>query len=137
MSSGHRAVHLEGNKSSARRRKKYSSGLSDSKGSTGGSSSSSHIDKRKRSYQNSSHDEFKKERPPSFNGERNTGQEVEAWLLGMKKYFQIQNYSGNMKARASIFNLTRREYIWREHLRQVKKMNERNIVWKQFQNYFK
>jgi len=26
------------------------------------------------------------------------GQEAEACLLGIKKYFQVQDYSGNMKA---------------------------------------
>jgi len=31
--------------------------------------------------------EFRKIRPPTFNGEVEKGEEVEAWLLGMKKYF--------------------------------------------------
>ena len=90
MNSGHREVNPEGSRSSARRRKRSSSGSSDSEGSIGGSSSSSHRNKRKRRYQNHSHDEFKKARPPTFNGEAKTGQEAEAWLLGMKKYFQVQ-----------------------------------------------
>ena len=55
----------------------------------------------------------------------------------MRKYFQVQDYSGNMKARVAIFNLTGRASIWWEHFRQVKNINERKIVWKQFQNYFK
>ena len=42
-----------------------------------------------------------------------------------------------MKERVSIFNLNERAYIWWEHLRKVKKINERNIVWKQFKKYFK
>ena len=42
-----------------------------------------------------------------------------------------------MKARISIFNLNGRASIWWEHLRQVKKINERRIVWKQFKKYFK
>ena len=42
-----------------------------------------------------------------------------------------------MKARVAIFNLTGRESIWWEHLRQVKNINERKYVWKQFYNYFK
>ena len=62
---------------------------------------------------------------------------AEAWIIGMRKYFQVQDYSGNMKARVAIFNLTGRASIWWEHFRKVKKMNERKIVWKQFQNYFK
>ena len=37
--------------------------------------------------------EFKKIKPPTFNGETEKGEEVESWLSGMKKYFQIYNYS--------------------------------------------
>ena len=33
------------------------------------------------------------------------GQEAEAWLLGIKKSFQVHDYLGNMKERVSIFNL--------------------------------
>jgi hypothetical protein len=34
--------------------------------------------------------EFKKIRPPSFDGESEEGEK--AWLLNMGKYFQIYNY---------------------------------------------
>ena len=102
-----------------------------------GSSSSSHRSKRKKHYKNNSYGEFKKENPPTFDGEVKYDQEAEACFLGMKKYFQVQDYSGNMKARVSIFNLNERASIWWEHLRQVKRINERKIVWKQFKKYFK
>ena len=85
-------VRPKGSKSIARRRKRYPSGSSNSKGSTSGSSSSSHENKRKRCYQNHSRDKFKKARPPTFNGEIKNTQEVEAWILGMRKYFQVQYY---------------------------------------------
>ena len=110
-------VRLEGSKRISRRIMRYPSGSSESEGSTGGSSSSSHENKRKRHYKNHSHDEFKKSRPPTFNGEINNGQEAKAWLLGMRKYFQFQDYSRNMKARVAIFNLTGRSSIWWEHFR--------------------
>ena len=55
----------------------------------------------------------------------------------MRKYFQVQEYSGKMKARVAIFNLTGRASIRWEHFRKVNKINERNIVWKQFRKYFK
>ena len=87
MNSSDRTVRLQGSKNTARGRKRYPSGSSDLEGSTGGSSSSSHENKRKRCYQNHSRDDFKKARPPTFNGEIKDGQEAEAWLLGMKKYF--------------------------------------------------
>ena len=123
MNSKDRTIRLEGSKSIARRRKRYPSGSSNSKGSTSGSSFSSHENKRNRCYQNHSCDEFKKERPPTFNGEIKNGQEAEAWLLGMRKYFQVQDYSGNMKARVAIFNFTRRESIWWDHFKKLKKIS--------------
>ena len=65
---------------------------SQSKGSTEDSSSSPHGEKRRRRYRNNSRDEFKKARPTTFNGETNNGQEAEAWVLVMRKYFQVQDY---------------------------------------------
>jgi len=41
--------------------------------------------------------EFKNIKPFTFDRESRKGEEVEAWLLDMKKYFQIYNYSSNMK----------------------------------------
>ena len=94
MNSRHHVVHPEESKSTTRRRRRRSpSGSSDSEGSTDGSSSSSHKSKKKRRYQNHSRDEFKRARPPTFNGEIKNRQEVEAWLFGMRKYFQVQDYS--------------------------------------------
>ena len=123
MNSGDQTVRPEGSKSNTRRRKRSLSGSSDSEGSTSGSISSSHKNERKRHYPNHSCDELKKVRPPTFKGEIKNGQEAEAWLLGMRKYFQVQDYSGNMKARVAIFNLTGRSSIWWEHFKKVKNIN--------------
>ena len=90
MNCGDLTVRPEGSKTTAIRRKRSPSGSSDSEGSISGSSSSSHKNKRKRRYQNLLHDEFKKKRHLTFNGEINNGQEAEAWLLGMRKYFKVQ-----------------------------------------------
>ena len=38
-----------------------------------------------------------KERLPTFDGESKIGQEVEAWLLGLRKYLWIHDYSENEK----------------------------------------
>ena len=117
MNFGHQEINPEGSRSNTRRIKWSSSGSSDSEESIGGSSSSSHRIKRKRHCKKNSYGEFQKAKPPTFDGEVKNGQEAEAWLLGMRKYLQVQDYSGNMKARVSIFNLTRRESIWWEHFR--------------------
>ena len=53
-------------------------------------------------------------------------------FLGRGNISKFEDYSGNMKAKVSVFNLNGRASIWWEYLRQVKKIIERNIVWKQF-----
>lgn len=40
-----------------------------------------------------------------FNGELEKGEEAEAWVSRMKKYFHIYNYSDRLKARMEIYNL--------------------------------
>ena len=98
-----------------RRRRRTPSGSFDSEESNRDSSSSSHKRKRKRHHRDHTRDEFEKAKPPIFDGEIKTGQEAKAWLLGIKKYFQVQDYSGNMKAKVAIFNLNGRASIWWEH----------------------
>ena len=88
MDSGHGTVKPKGSKSSTRRRRRYFSTYPNSEGSSGDSSSSSHKSKRKRRYRNNSWDEFKKAKPPMFDGEIKNDQEAKAWLLCMRKYFQ-------------------------------------------------
>ena len=112
IDSGRGTKRPEGSKRSTRRRRRTSSGSSDSEESSGDSRSSSHKRKRRRHHKDCSRDEFKKSKPPTFDGEVKTGQEAEAWLLGIKKYFKVHDYSGNMKARVSIFNLNRKASIW-------------------------
>ena len=54
------------------------SGSFDSEKPSGDSSSPSRRNKRRRLYKNDSRDEFKKARPPTFNGEVKTSQEAKA-----------------------------------------------------------
>ena len=55
-----------------------------------------------------------------FNGEIGKDEEVEAWLFGMKKYFQIYNYLDELKEKMAIYNLTRNEDIWWQDIKKVK-----------------
>ena len=64
--------------------------------------------------------EFKKIKPPTFNGETEKGEEAESWLSGMKKYFQIYNYFNQLKARMAIYNLSGKADIWWQDLKRVK-----------------
>ena len=50
-------------------------------------------------------DEFKKEKPPTFDGELKKLEDAEAWLFGMKKFFELHDYKENMKVRIVIFSL--------------------------------
>ena len=63
----------------------------------------------------------------NFNDDTEKGEEVEAWLLGMKKYFQIYNYSNQLKARMTIYNLIGKANIWWQDIKQVKGIKEKNI----------
>ena len=89
IDSGRGTSRPEGNKSSTRRRRRTSSGSSNSEESSGDTSSSSRKGKRRRNHRDHSHDEFRKAKAPTFDGEIKTRQEAEAWLLGIKKYFQV------------------------------------------------
>jgi hypothetical protein len=82
-------------------------------------------------------EESKKAKLPTFDGEIEKGEEVEAWLFGLKKYFQVHNYSKNTKARISIFNLNEGASIWWEDMREIKALKESRLTWKQFERYFK
>ena len=71
-----------------------------------------HLRKRKfKPYEEISR-EFKKIKSQTFNGEIEKGEESESWLSRMKKYFQIYNYSNQLKARMTIYNLTKKVDIW-------------------------
>jgi hypothetical protein len=82
-------------------------------------------------------EEFKKSKPPTFDGEIKKGEEAKAWILGMKKYFRVHNYSKNLKSRIAIFNLNGKASIWWEDLRNVKGICEKDLSWGKFEKYFK
>ena len=95
------------------------------------------MNKRQKPFENKLDREFQKAKPPTFDGDEKSIQGAKAWLLGMMKYFQANDYSRNMKEMVSIFSLNGRESIWWDHLRKVKNINDKKIVWKQFKKYFK
>jgi len=52
-------------------------------------------------------------------------EEAKSWLIGSKKYFQLQNYFGNTNIRVTIFNMNNKSSIWWEDLKNVKGINEK------------
>ena len=65
--------------------------------------------------------EFRKIRALTYEGEVNTGEKDEEWLLGMSKYFQVHNYSSVMQVRLAIYNLNGKEARWWRDLKHTKK----------------
>ena len=65
-------------------------------------------------------DEFKKSKPPTFDGDLKKSEDAEAWLLGMKKFFKVHDYTENMKAKIVIFSLKGKVNIWWENVKQVR-----------------
>ena len=106
--------------------------------STSDSSDDNHYTKKRKykPYEEISR-EFKKIKPPTFNGETEKGEEVESWLSGMKKYFQIYNYSNQLNAKMAIYNISGKADIWWQYLKRVKGKREKNINWSTFKKYFK
>jgi hypothetical protein len=75
-------------------------------------------------------------KPQSFYGEREREDDVEAWFLGLKRYFQFHNYSSNLEARISTYNLHGKDVMWWDQLKKVENINENRITWKKFKKYF-
>jgi hypothetical protein len=72
--------------------------------------------------------EFHKAKPLTFDGEIRTSQEAKAWVLGMLKWFQLHNYSEELKTRVTIYNLIGNASLWWEHHRQIKQINDKKTV---------
>lgn len=79
---------------------------------------------------------LRKLKPPSFDGEREREDDVEAWFLGLGRYFQLHNYSSNLESIISTYHLHGKATIWWDQIKQVEHINERRITWKTFKKYF-
>ena len=62
-------------------------------------------------------DEFKKANPPTFAGDLDKLKYAKAWLLGLKKLFEMHDYIENMKAKIAIFSFKRKTNIWWEDVK--------------------
>jgi hypothetical protein len=93
-----------------------------------------------REYMISGVDELKGEmnkiKPPMFDGEHKKEEDVETWLLGMRKYFQLQNYSSHAEGRIAMYQLKGKSSMWWDKLVQVQHIREKDITWKEFKKYF-
>jgi hypothetical protein len=74
--------------------------------------------------------ELRNIRPPSFDGEREMEDDVEAWFLGLMKYFQLHNYSSNLEAIIVTYHLHGKFVMWWDQLKQFEHINESRVTWK-------
>jgi hypothetical protein len=53
--------------------------------------------------------EMNKIKPPKFDGEHNKDEDAKTWLLGMRKYFQLHNYSSHAEGIIFIYQIKGKE----------------------------
>jgi hypothetical protein len=83
---------------------------SDSK--THNSSSPSPTRKHRKSGREELKGEMNKIKPPTFDGEHKKEEDAKTWFLGMKKYFQLHNYSTHAEGRIAIYQLKGKSSMW-------------------------
>jgi hypothetical protein len=93
-SGSHRSPDWKGRSRSARRNHHHSP-LHSNRISHNKSSPSPVRKHKKRSGVDELRGEMNKIKPPTFDGEHKKDENVETWLLGMRKYFQFHNYSSH------------------------------------------
>jgi hypothetical protein len=103
---------------------------------THSSSSPSPTRKHRKSGRDELKGEINKIKPPTFDGEHKKEEDVETWLLGMKKYFQLQNYSAYAEGRIAMYQLKGKASMWWDQLVQVQHIREKEVTWKEFKRYF-
>ena len=101
-----------------------------SKRRTPSSSIPSPTRKHKRSEVDELKGDMNKIKPPTFDGEHQEEEYDETWLLGMRKYFQLQNYSSHAEGRISMYQLKGKASMWWDQLVQVQHIKEKDITWK-------
>jgi hypothetical protein len=75
-------------------------------------------------------------KPLTFDGEHKKDEDDETWLLGMRKYFQLNNCSSHAEGRISIYQLKGKASMWWDQLVQVQHLREKNVTWKEFKKHF-
>ena len=79
--------------------------------------------------------EFKKLRPPMFDGE--SEETSKAWLLNIKRYFQLYRYDDNLRACLAIFPLSKKDALWWQEAKSVNNIRSKELSWKVFKSYLK
>jgi hypothetical protein len=75
-------------------------------------------------------------KPPTFDGEHKKDEYEETWMLGMRKYFQLHNYSEQIEGRIDIYQLNGKASMWWDQFVQVQHIDEKKVTWSEFKWYF-
>ena len=75
-------------------------------------------------------------KPHTFDDEHKKDEDAKTWLLGVRKYLQLHNYSSHVEGRISIYQLKGKASMWWDQLVQVQHIKEKNVTWKEFKKYF-
>jgi hypothetical protein len=102
----------------------------------GNKSSLSPVRRYKRSGVDELRGEMNKIKPPTFDGDHKKDEDAETWLLGMRKYFQLHNYSSHAEGRIAIYQLKGKASMWWDQLMQVQHIVEKSVAWREFKKYF-
>ena len=78
---------------------------------------------------------FRKIKPPTIDGE--VEEVAEAWIINMKKCFQVYEYNSKLKAHLVIYQLWEKTTLWWEEVKNVRRIEDQNVTWDKFQQYFK
>jgi hypothetical protein len=81
-------------------------------------------------------EEMNKIKPSTFDGEHKKDEDEETWLLDMRKYFRLHNYSSHAEGRIFIYHLKGKASMWWDPLVQVQHLKEKNLTWREFKKYF-
>jgi hypothetical protein len=57
-------------------------------------------------------------------------------MLGMRKYFQLHNYSSHVEGRIDIYKIKGKASMWWDQIVQVQHIREKNVTWREFKNHF-
>jgi len=82
-------------------------------------------------------DDINKSKAPTFDGYLNKPEDVEAWLLGLKKVFELHDYIENMKAMIVIFSLKGKVNIWWEDVKHLRDLMIEELIWHEFKRLFR
>jgi hypothetical protein len=126
----------EGRRRSRSGNRHYHLSLNHSGKETHSSSSPSPTRKHRKSRKDELKGEMNKIKPPKFNVEHKKEEDVETWLLGLKKYFQLQNYSAHAEGRIAMYQLKGKASLWWDQFVQVQHIRDKEVTWKEFKSYF-